>query len=262
MLAAALAVEVALGAATVATVAASAAVPPGPAVATGAGPATPAQSVTHTPGSPEDDGPAEGDEDPPEFEEALPEDVRETPPPPAPAPAPAPPAPTPQPGVPPPLPTDEGPPAPQTPTARHPGRARREPAVEPRPRGRPSPPPAVRSPQPDAERPQAPSGVSDTAGKVSAGEVLEQRASPQRAPRSDPPSEVSDPGAPGRAGIYAVRPGDSLWSIARQRLGSEASAVEIARFVEALWSLNADVIRTGSPELILPGQKLALPQTR
>lgn len=65
----------------------------------------------------------------------------------------------------------------------------------------------------------------------------------------------------GRAGIYTV-PGDSLWSIARQRLGSEASAVEIARFVEALWSLNADVIRTGSPELILPGQKLALPQTR
>ncbi|MGI8661448.1 MAG: LysM peptidoglycan-binding domain-containing protein [Thermoleophilaceae bacterium] len=58
------------------------------------------------------------------------------------------------------------------------------------------------------------------------------------------------------------RTGWALWSIARQRLGSEASPAEIARLVEALWSLNEDVIRTGSPDLILPGQKLALPQTR
>ena len=81
-------------------------------------------------------------------------------------------------------------------------------------------------------------------------------------PHPEPSSQAAvPPPAPATAGAYEVRPGDSLWSIARQRLGT-ASAAETARFVDRLWSLNANVIRSGSPDVIVTGEKLRLPQTR
>lgn len=56
-----------------------------------------------------------------------------------------------------------------------------------------------------------------------------------------------------------VAPGESLWSIAQEKLGPTASRAQVARLVNRLWGLNADRIRTGRPDLILPGQELIVP---
>jgi hypothetical protein len=59
--------------------------------------------------------------------------------------------------------------------------------------------------------------------------------------------------------VHVVKPGESLWAIAEKRLGPRASDAEIAREVNRLWELNATkVIKTGDPDLILPGQRLRL----
>ena len=60
-----------------------------------------------------------------------------------------------------------------------------------------------------------------------------------------------------RAGLV-VRPGDSLWGIAEQRLHSSASADEVAKLVHRLHQRNRAVIGP-DPDLIRPGQRLALP---
>ena len=57
---------------------------------------------------------------------------------------------------------------------------------------------------------------------------------------------------------YLVRPGDSLWSIAKRLLGPEASTAQVAREVHRLWTLNAERIGTGDPDLIMVGQTLRL----
>ncbi|MGE5635844.1 MAG: LysM peptidoglycan-binding domain-containing protein [Nocardioidaceae bacterium] len=60
-------------------------------------------------------------------------------------------------------------------------------------------------------------------------------------------------------GVYIVRPGDTLWSIARRLLGRRASPAAIASLVDRIWRLNADAIGTGDPDLINPGTRLLLP---
>jgi hypothetical protein len=55
-----------------------------------------------------------------------------------------------------------------------------------------------------------------------------------------------------------VRPGDSLWRIAEQRLHSSASADEVAALVHRLHNQNRRVIGP-DPDLIRPGQRLAVP---
>ncbi len=62
----------------------------------------------------------------------------------------------------------------------------------------------------------------------------------------------------GRARVYVVQSGDSLWSIARTVLGSSASPARIAREVDRLWDLNSDRIGTGNPDLLMVGTKLRL----
>jgi hypothetical protein len=57
---------------------------------------------------------------------------------------------------------------------------------------------------------------------------------------------------------HVVRPGETLWSIARDLLGPDASTAAIAREVHRIWDLNADTIGTGDPDLIVPGQVLVL----
>ena len=58
--------------------------------------------------------------------------------------------------------------------------------------------------------------------------------------------------------IYVVREGDSLWSIAADRLGDKASVAAIAREVDRLWQLNGGRIATGDPDLLRVGTRLAL----
>lgn len=59
--------------------------------------------------------------------------------------------------------------------------------------------------------------------------------------------------------VHVVRPGESLWAIAERGLGPDASDGEIAQEVNRLWELNdTEVIKTGDPDLILPGQRLRL----
>lgn len=56
-----------------------------------------------------------------------------------------------------------------------------------------------------------------------------------------------------------MRPGDSLWAIAKRGLGDKADNAEIAEQVSRLWELNdSEAIRTGDPDLIHPGQRLRL----
>jgi LysM repeat protein len=59
--------------------------------------------------------------------------------------------------------------------------------------------------------------------------------------------------------VHVVKPGESLWGIAEGRLGARASDAEIAKEVNRLWEVNdTEVIKTGDPNLILPGQRLLL----
>jgi nucleoid-associated protein YgaU len=58
--------------------------------------------------------------------------------------------------------------------------------------------------------------------------------------------------------MYVVRPGDSLWSIAKRLLGRDASVAAIAREVARLWEMNADRIATGDPDLLPVSTKLGL----
>ena len=55
-----------------------------------------------------------------------------------------------------------------------------------------------------------------------------------------------------------VRPGDTLWAIARFRLGPGAGTTSVAREVDRWYRLNDDVIGD-DPDLIHPGQRLTAP---
>jgi hypothetical protein len=58
--------------------------------------------------------------------------------------------------------------------------------------------------------------------------------------------------------VYVVREGDSLWSIAADRLGRGATVAAIAREVNRLWELNGDRIATGDRDLLMAGTRLVL----
>ena len=73
-------------------------------------------------------------------------------------------------------------------------------------------------------------------------------------------AEAPAPRADASKGVHVVRAGESLWSIAEDLLGPGASTEEIARAVERLWELNAERIGSGDPDLIVSGQRLAIPR--
>ncbi len=58
--------------------------------------------------------------------------------------------------------------------------------------------------------------------------------------------------------VHVVAPGESLWSIASDLLGDDASVARTAREVNRLWQLNGGHIGTGDPDLLMVGTKLAL----
>ncbi len=55
-----------------------------------------------------------------------------------------------------------------------------------------------------------------------------------------------------------VQRGESLWSIASDLLGHQASPARIAREVNRLWKLNSSRIGTGTPDLLMVGTRLTL----
>jgi Tfp pilus assembly protein FimV len=63
----------------------------------------------------------------------------------------------------------------------------------------------------------------------------------------------------GTASSAVVRPGDSMWSIARRLVGPAASNEEVQKKLVAVWDMNAKRIGTGDPNMIFPGQRLILP---
>ena len=60
------------------------------------------------------------------------------------------------------------------------------------------------------------------------------------------------------ARFHVVQRGESLWSIASDRLGERAGVAQIAREVDRLWQLNEDRIASGSPDLLYTGTRLRL----
>jgi hypothetical protein len=62
--------------------------------------------------------------------------------------------------------------------------------------------------------------------------------------------------AGGHSGSVLVKPGDSLWSIARSALPAGASDTEIDRKLVEIWNRNAHRIGTNDPNLIFSGQRL------
>ena len=60
------------------------------------------------------------------------------------------------------------------------------------------------------------------------------------------------------SGFYIVRPGETLWSIARRLLGEGHDPAETGPEVARLWELNADRIGSGDPDVLLPGTVLRL----
>lgn len=79
-----------------------------------------------------------------------------------------------------------------------------------------------------------------------------------RPPGRDGPTSPTAEATPHSASTRVIARGDTLWSIARERLGGRPTTAAIAREVQRLWDLNADRIGTGSPDLIITGQVLRL----
>ncbi|UMG91713.1 LysM peptidoglycan-binding domain-containing protein [Nocardioides sp. TF02-7] len=95
----------------------------------------------------------------------------------------------------------------------------------------------------------------------------------ERSPRTDPPARVGQEllaglplpdratgGArrPAAPETHRVRTGDSLWTIAADRLDGAASAAEVTAYWQRVHAVNAAEIGP-DPDLIHPGQQLVLP---
>jgi hypothetical protein len=73
-----------------------------------------------------------------------------------------------------------------------------------------------------------------------------------------PPTATSADAATRGERLHVVERGESLWTIARDLLGEDASVAAIAREVNALWERNKTRIGTGDPDLLMVGTRLRL----
>jgi LysM domain len=113
--------------------------------------------------------------------------------------------------------------------------------------------PPRKEPAPVDERKAASAGAIVAAQQTEAPAAL-----PVAEPDPQPAAAALPPPAPIEGDRYRVRPGDSLWSIAKRLLGPDASNGRIAQEVNRLWQVNAGRIATGDPSLIHPGIELRL----
>jgi LysM domain len=125
--------------------------------------------------------------------------------------------------------------------ARKPRKSRRQPTHRP-----------TRSvPRVDARSTTAPLETPEPAAQASPVEVPP----PAQTGTADA-ATASSPLADAR--FHVVRPGESLWSIAKGLLGPGATMARIAREVARLWNQNEDRIATGDPDLLRVGTRLRL----
>lgn len=82
-------------------------------------------------------------------------------------------------------------------------------------------------------------------------------------PAGDPGSAAVPTTAPNEPTEVVVESGDHLWSLAERRLtqirGHEAADTEIALYWLRVIEVNLSRIRSGDPDLIVPGETLLLP---
>jgi LysM domain len=99
------------------------------------------------------------------------------------------------------------------------------------------------------------SGVPDADGHPGPGASLAPGWSLDR-PSSPRPASTSRPG-----GVFVVRRGDTLWDIAAQALGHQATAREVAHAWPRWHHANRRTIGA-NPDLLMPGQRLREPPAR
>lgn len=120
--------------------------------------------------------------------------------------------------------------------------------------------PASGAPEPTAPHPSASTHVLDGL-PYPERPALPAPARPGAA-RTSTTSAPQPAPTPGTAQTHLVRPGDTLWAIAAGRLhgtGAAPSPEEVAEAVTRLHHANREVVGD-DPDLILPGQRLALNQ--
>ena len=101
-------------------------------------------------------------------------------------------------------------------------------------------------PDPEAQSSASPDPGPPAASAPHTGEASAPRHVPQ------PPDAGSE--------TVVVRPGDSLWRIARRSLGPSASDQQVARAWPAWWAANRSVLGD-DPGLLHPGDRLTAPLT-
>ena len=122
--------------------------------------------------------------------------------------------------------------------------------------------PAVASAAPIAQVTDAEPGSGPDAEPAAEAETATlRRLDPAPPPATAPPAAPAPPAPSPRT--HVVQPGDHLWSIAERTvtadLGRPATDGETAAYWRALIDRNAGSFAGGDPDLIFPGQTLALP---
>jgi hypothetical protein len=72
-------------------------------------------------------------------------------------------------------------------------------------------------------------------------------------------AKLDKPGMKSGSSPMVVRPGDSLWSIARHACGPKATPTEVQKMLDLIWRANKPRIGTNDPNVIFAGQRLMVP---
>ncbi len=112
------------------------------------------------------------------------------------------------------------------------------------------------------DRARTPPARDEPVVRSPAPSVDGHRTGPTVTPAPVAPAPVASPPAPART--YAVRADDNLWRISRAALIERGNAAPddstIARYWQAVIAANRATLRSGNPNLIFPGELVALPQ--